>query len=59
MEHTRWYKNAVIYQIYPRSFCDGNGKYLSSMYRVDYVQPVDMFPMTAHCETVVNLRRNK
>ncbi len=24
MKHTNWYKNAVIYQIYPRSFCDGN-----------------------------------
>ena len=24
MNHTYWYKNAVIYQIYPRSFCDGN-----------------------------------
>ena len=22
---TRWYKDDVIYQIYPRSFCDGNG----------------------------------
>ena len=22
---TRWYKNAVVYQIYPRSFCDSNG----------------------------------
>ena len=22
---TRWYKDAVIYQIYPRSFCDSNG----------------------------------
>ena len=30
-------------------------KYLSSLYQVDYVQPVDMFPMTAHVETVVNL----
>ena len=29
--------------------------YLSSMYEVKYVQPVDMFPMTAHCETVVSL----
>ena len=28
-------------------------KYLSSLYSVDYVQPVDMFPMTAHVETVV------
>lgn len=25
MEHTNWYKDAVIYQIYPRSFCDSNG----------------------------------
>ena len=24
-KHTNWYKNAVIYQIYPRSFCDSNG----------------------------------
>jgi len=30
-------------------------KYLSTLYRVDYVQPVDMFPMTAHVETVVEL----
>ena len=29
--------------------------FLSSMYEVNYVQPVDMFPMTAHCETVVSL----
>lgn len=25
MAKTRWYKDAVIYQIYPRSFCDSNG----------------------------------
>ena len=30
-------------------------KYLSSLYEVTYVQPVDMFPMTAHVETVVAL----
>ena len=29
--------------------------YLSSLYKVIYVQPVDMFPMTAHVETVVCL----
>jgi len=30
-------------------------KYLSSLYKVDYVQPVDMFPMTAHVETICAL----
>ena len=30
-------------------------KYLSSHYKVDYVQPVDMFPMTSHCESIVRL----
>ena len=31
--------------------------YLSDLYEVKYVQPVDMFPMTAHVETVVGLYR--
>ena len=30
-------------------------EYLSKLYEVTYVQPVDMFPMTAHVETVVEL----
>ena len=30
--------------------------FLSSMYEVNYVQPVDMFPMTSHVETVACLR---
>ena len=30
-------------------------KYLSTYYDVNYIQPVDMFPMTAHVETVVSL----
>ena len=34
-------------------------KYLSSLYEVNYVQPVDMFPMTAHVETVACLRLNE
>ena len=31
-------------------------KYLSKDYIVNYIQPVDMFPMTSHVETVVCLR---
>ena len=30
--------------------------FLSNYYDVNYVQPVDMFPMTSHVETVVSLR---
>lgn len=33
--------------------------YLSNDYLVEYVQPVDMFPMTAHVETVVGLYLKK
>ncbi len=33
--------------------------YLSDYYKVDYVQPVDMFPMTCHVETVVRLLLNE
>ena len=25
MKHSEWYKDMVVYQIWPRSFCDGNG----------------------------------
>ena len=32
-------------------------QYLSKYYQVNYVQPVDMFPMTAHVETIVGLYR--
>ena len=31
--------------------------YLAAMYKINYVQPVDMFPMTAHVETIVGLYR--
>ena len=30
--------------------------YLSKYYKVTYVQPVDMFPMTCHVETVACLQ---
>ncbi|MGN0765764.1 MAG: hypothetical protein ACI4MO_04730 [Christensenellales bacterium] len=30
---------------------------LLSEYTVDFVQPYDMFPMTSHVETLVNLMR--
>ncbi len=41
-KHTNWYKNAVIYQIYPRSFCDANNDGLGDISgiisKLDYLQ---------------------
>ncbi len=42
MERTRWYKDAVMYQIYPRSFCDSNGDGIGDIRgiisKLDYLQ---------------------
>ena len=34
MERTRWYKDGVFYQIWPRSFKDGNGDGMGDLYGV-------------------------
>ena len=42
MERNRWYKDMVFYQIWPRSFCDGNGDGMGDLYgvydKLDYLQ---------------------
>ena len=42
MEHTRWYKDKVFYQIWPRSFKDGNGDGMGDLWgvyeKLDYIQ---------------------
>ena len=44
MEKTRWYKDAVIYQIYPRSFCDSNndgiGDIRGIISKLDYIKSI-------------------
>ena len=45
----------IIYVSYNPETLARDIEYLSKLYEVKYVQPVDMFPMTAHCETVVSL----
>lgn len=42
MERTNWFKDATIYQIYPRSFCDGNGDGIGDLRgiisKLDYIK---------------------
>jgi oligo-1,6-glucosidase len=42
MERNRWYKDMVFYQIWPRSFMDGNGDGMGDLYgvydKLDYLQ---------------------
>jgi glycosidase len=42
MERTRWYKNMVFYQIWPRSFKDGNGDGMGDLFgvyeKLDYIK---------------------
>ena len=42
MDRTRWYKNKVFYQIWPRSFKDGDGDGVGDLYgvleRLDYIK---------------------
>lgn len=42
MNRTRWYKDGVFYQIWPRSFKDGNGDGMGDLYgvyeKLDYIK---------------------
>ena len=42
MARRRWYKDMVFYQIWPRSFKDGNGDGMGDLYgvyeKLDYIQ---------------------
>ena len=42
MENKKWYKNSVFYQIWPRSFKDGNGDGMGDLYgvleKLDYIK---------------------
>ena len=42
MKHTNWYKDAVFYQVWPRSFKDGNGDGMGDLWgvleKLDYIK---------------------
>ena len=42
MRHTRWFKDMVFYQIWPRSFRDGNGDGIGDLWgvleKLDYLK---------------------
>ena len=46
MEQTQWYKDGVFYQIWPRSFKDGNGDGMGDLYgvieKLDYIKSLHM-----------------
>lgn len=46
MERVRWYKNKVFYQIWPRSFCDGNGDGMGDLKgvfeKLDYIKSLNV-----------------
>ena len=46
MEKTRWYKDKVFYQIWPRSFKDGNGDGMGDLWgvvdKLDYLKELGM-----------------
>ena len=46
MEHTRWYKDKVFYQIWPRSFKDGTGDGMGDLWgvleKLDYIKSLGM-----------------
>ena len=42
MADSRWYKQMAVYQIWPRSFCDGNGDGIGDLWgvlgKLDYIK---------------------
>jgi oligo-1,6-glucosidase len=42
MARTQWYRDMIVYQIWPRSFCDGNGDGIGDLYgvlqKLDYIK---------------------
>ena len=48
MKQTKWYKDSVFYQVWPRSFKDGNGDGMGDLLgvyeKLDYIKSLGMKP---------------
>ena len=46
MAYTQWYKEMAVYQIWPRSFCDGNGDGIGDLWgvleKLDYIKSLNV-----------------
>lgn len=46
MNNNRWYKEMAVYQIWPRSFCDGNGDGIGDLWgvysKLDYIKSLNV-----------------
>ncbi len=46
MAHRQWYKEMAVYQIWPRSFCDGNGDGIGDLWgvlsKLDYIKSLNV-----------------
>ena len=65
MKRSEWYKDMVVYQIWPRSFCDGNGDGIGDLWgvysKLDYIKSLGNLVFTALslAEFRLRLRRSR
>ena len=55
MTDKKWWQNAVIYQIYPRSFCDSNGDGIGDLKGI--IQKLDYLQELGICAMIIKKRR--
>ena len=55
-----WWKEAVIYQIYPRSFMDSNGDGIGDLKgitsRLDYLKYLGVDVIWRFCRSILNIK---
>ena len=56
----RWWKESVVYQIYPRSFCDSNGDGIGDLNgitsKLDYLKELGVDVIIVRCVMRLSIR---